>query len=131
MAPAPYFTSVTSESAFKARYQAENGKAFSDLQNVAASGWGRSHLLACRVVRREPQRNVLPILSQWSMASDVQSSSDEIRAFLQGPNSIFMAQSEHHLAWGSNCGISLAQIWAAMAMFKGSRDRRAEGLTDF
>jgi hypothetical protein len=35
-----------------------------------------------------------------------------------------MAQSEHYLVRRSNCGISLAQIWAAMAMFKGNQDRR-------
>lgn len=124
MAPTPYFSSVISESAFKARFQAENGKKFSELDNVAASYWGRPHLLACRVVRRDPQRNLLPILSQYVTPSDVQTSSDEIRAFLQGPDLTFMAQSEHYLVRRSNCGISLAQIWAAMAMFKGNQDRR-------
>ncbi|KAJ5454905.1 hypothetical protein N7530_012674 [Penicillium desertorum] len=124
MPPTPYFSSVISESAFTARFQAENGKTFSELENVAASYWGRPHLLACRVVRRDTQRNVLPILSQHVTPSDVQSSSEEIRAFLQGPDLTFMAQSEHYLVRRSNCGISLAQVWAAMAMFKGSQDRR-------
>ena len=124
MVPSPYFSSVVSESAFKARFQAENGKTFSELENVAASYWDRSHLLACRVVRREPQRNLLPVLSEYVASSDVQSSSDEIRAFLEGPDSALMAQSEHSLVRRSGCGISLAQIWAAMAMFKGNQDRR-------
>lgn len=51
---APYFSTVVSESAFRARFQAEQGENFSEIDNVAASYWERSHLLACRVVRREP-----------------------------------------------------------------------------
>lgn len=130
MAPTPYFSSVISESAFRARSQAEQGEKFSELKSVGASYWGRSHLFACRVVRREPQRNVLPILSQYSTPSDMQSLSDEIKAFLQGPDLTLMAQSEHHLVRGSNCGISLAQVWAAMAMFKGNQDRRMRDVSD-
>lgn len=61
---------------------------------------------------------------QYVTPSDVQSSSDEIRAFLQGPDLAHMAQSEHSLVRGSNCSMSLAHIWAAMAMFEGSQDRR-------
>lgn len=128
MAPTPYFSSVISESAFNARFQAEDGKNFSELENVAASYWGRPHLLACRVVRRDPQRNLLPILSQYVNPSDVKSLSDEIRSFLQGPDLTFMAQSEHYLVRRSKCGITLAQIWAAMAMFKGNQDRRTRDL---
>ena len=124
MTTTPYFSSVTPQFAFKARFKDENGKNFSELENGAASYWGRPHLLACRVVRRHPQRNLLPILSQYVTPSDVQSSSDEIRAFLQGPDLAFMAQSEHNLVRSSNCGTSLAQTWAAMAMFKGNQDRR-------
>ncbi|KAJ5922493.1 hypothetical protein N7516_010196 [Penicillium verrucosum] len=128
MTPTPYFSSVISESAFRARFQAENGKNFSQLKVVAASYWGRPHLLACRVVRRDPQRNLLPILSQYVTTSDIHSSSNEISAFLQGPDLTFMAQSEHYLVRRSNCGISLAQIWAAMAMFKGNQDRRTRDI---
>ncbi|OOF97364.1 hypothetical protein ASPCADRAFT_143774 [Aspergillus carbonarius ITEM 5010] len=130
MAPTPYFSRVTSESAFRARFEAENGRNFSDLPHVAASSWGRAHLLACRVVRREPLYSVLPILSQYIVPSDVQpSSSDEIDAFLQGPDPTLMAQSEHYLVRGSHCGISLGQVWAAMAMFKGSQGRRRRDIS--
>lgn len=124
MAPTPYFDSIFSESAFRARFQAENGKNFSELENVAASYWGRPHLLACRVVGRDPQRNLFPILSKYVTTSDVHSSSNETSTFLQGPDLTFMAQNEHYLVRRSNCGISLAQIWAAMAMFKGNQNRR-------
>ncbi|RAL02363.1 uncharacterized protein BO80DRAFT_492520 [Aspergillus ibericus CBS 121593] len=131
MAPTPYFSRVTSESAFRARFEAENGRNFSDLPHVAASSWGRSHLLACRVVRREPLRSILPILSPYIVPSDWQpSSSNEIDAFLQGPDSTLMAQSEHYLVRGSHCGPSLGQVWAAMAMFKGSQGRRRQGISD-
>jgi len=82
---APYFNTVVSESAFRTRFQAENGKSFLDLQHVASSDWGRPHLLACRVLRREPKRNLLPILSQHTPV-DLRSVLDEIRAFLQGPD---------------------------------------------
>ncbi|KAJ5207826.1 hypothetical protein N7449_002205 [Penicillium cf. viridicatum] len=39
-----------------------------------------------------------------------------------------MAQSEHYLVRRSNCGITLAQIWAAIAIFKGNQDRRTRDL---
>ncbi|PYI33599.1 hypothetical protein BP00DRAFT_455472 [Aspergillus indologenus CBS 114.80] len=127
MAPAPYFQSLVTESAFNARFRSENGQIFSDLDEVSANFWGRSHLLACRVVRREPQRNVLPVLLPHIESSDIQSPSDEIKAFLHGPDSALMAQSEHYLVRSSNCSLSVAQIWAAMATFKGPLDRRGRG----
>ncbi|PKY00727.1 hypothetical protein P168DRAFT_275162 [Aspergillus campestris IBT 28561] len=123
MAPTPYFSSVISESAFKARFQAENGVNFCQLPNASASYWGRLHLLACRVIRREPQRRLLPILSDYAKSSDLHPESMEIRAFLEGPTATQMAQREHSLVRKSDCGITLAQTWAAMAMFKGSTDR--------
>ncbi|KAE8152935.1 hypothetical protein BDV25DRAFT_137337 [Aspergillus avenaceus] len=121
---APYFSTVVSESAFKARFQAENAKPFSELENAAASCWGRPHLLACRVIRREPQRTLLPILSDYISPSDTQCPSNEIRAYLQGPDLALMGQSEHYLVRSSDCPFSVAQIWAAMAMFKGDQERR-------
>lgn len=120
---ARYFNTVVSESASKARFQAENGNAFLNLQHVASSDWGRPHLLACRVVRREPKRSLLPILSQYAPV-DLRSVSDEIRAFLQGPDLTLLNQSEHFLVRSSGHSMSLAHIWAAMAMFKGNQDRR-------
>lgn len=123
MAPTPYFNKVTSESAFNARFQAENGKTFCQLENVAASHWGRPHLLACRVVRRETQPNLLPVLSRHMMSSAKEPLPDEIRAFLKGPDPTLLAQSEHYLVRGSKSSLSLAQVWAALAMFKGGQDR--------
>ncbi|KAJ0417784.1 hypothetical protein BJY00DRAFT_289062 [Aspergillus carlsbadensis] len=99
------------------------GGLFSQLKKVAASQWECAHLLACRVVRREAQRNLLPILSQHAVESALQSLPDEIRGFLQGPDPAFTTQSEHFLVRGSSYGISLAQVWAALATFKGSHDR--------
>jgi len=128
MASSPYFKYITSESAFRTRFQTENRKDFRELENVAASSWGRSHLFACRVVRRDPQRNILPILSQYTRHTDIQSAPDQIKLFLQGPDSSFINQSEHYLVRGSNYSISLAQIWAAMSTFKGSQDRRMENV---
>ena len=124
MTSTPYFDSIISESAFKTRFQVENAKCFSQLENVAASCWGRSHLFACRVVRREKQRSFLPSLSHFIAPSDIQSPSDEIKAFLRGPDWTLMAKSEHHIVRSSNCGLSVAQIWAAMATYRGNRDRR-------
>jgi hypothetical protein len=124
MVSTPYFNKVTSESAFKARFQAENGKTFSQLENVAASHWGRPHLLACRVVRRETQPNLLPILSPHMVSPAEDPLPNEIKAFLKGPDPTLLAQSEHYLVRGSGSSLSLAQIWAALAMFKGGQDRR-------
>lgn len=63
------------------------------------------------------------MLSHYINPSDLHPESMEIRAFLESPNTTQMAQSEHGLVRGSDCGMSLAQVWAAMAMFKGSPDR--------
>ncbi|KAJ5972946.1 uncharacterized protein N7479_002864 [Penicillium vulpinum] len=117
MPPTPYFSIVTSETAFRARFQTEDGKTFSELENAAASCWGRVHLLRCRVVRRESLYNLLPIISQYTPYT-VQPLSDEITSFLQGLDVTLTAESEHNLVRSSSCGISLA-----MAMFKGSQDR--------
>ncbi|KAJ5500918.1 hypothetical protein N7527_012039 [Penicillium freii] len=128
MPPTPYFSTVTSDSAFRTRFQAEDAKTFSELENVSASSWGRAHLLGCRVVRREPLHNLLPILSQYT-PSEWPPLSNEITSFLQGPDLTLMAESEHSLVRNSSYGISLAQIWAAMAMFKGGQDRRVRDLS--
>lgn len=96
MTSSAYFNTVVSQPAFRARFKAENGKTFSDIEDAAASGWGRRHLLACRVVRREPQPNVLPILSHYT-PSDRKRLPDEIEAFLEGPDLGLMDQSEHSL----------------------------------
>lgn len=126
MPSSPYFSSVTSESTFRARFQAEDGKSFRQLENVAASHWGRPHLFGCRVVRRDAQHNVLPILSQYTTPTDIHSAPDQIRMFLEGPDLPLMVQSEHYLVRGFKYSTSLAQIWAAMAMFKGSPNRRMQ-----
>lgn len=126
MTSSAYFNTVVSQSAFRARFKAENGKTFSDIEDAAASGWGRRHLLACRGLRREPQPNLLPTLSQHIAPSDMQPLPDEIRAFLQGPDLGLMDQSEHSLMRNLGHPISLAQIWSAMATFNGSQDRRMQ-----
>jgi hypothetical protein len=124
MAYPPYFSNVTSKSALKARFKSENGKLFAELDSVSASHWGRSHLLACRVVRREPQANLLPAISKYTGNTDLQSPPDEIKAFLQGPDPAHMTQSEHFLVRQSGYGISLGQVWAAMAMLKQRTDKQ-------
>ncbi|KGO73977.1 hypothetical protein PITC_009040 [Penicillium italicum] len=133
MAPPSYFNSVTSESVFKARFQAEHGKSFSEIKAVGASNWDRTHLLACRVVRPELRGNgnvnVLPSVSNYAHTSDTEFPPDEMKAFLKGPGSSIKDKSEHYLVRQLGCSISLGQIWAAMAMFTGSLDRREQNLS--
>ncbi|CAG8362076.1 unnamed protein product [Penicillium salamii] len=119
----PYFNTVTSKSSFRTRFLAENRKLFSQLRDVGASDWGRDHLFACRVIRRHAQHSVLPTLSPHHLPSDL-NSSPEIVKFLNGPDIVHMALSEHRLVRDPTCGVSLGQIWGAMAMFKGSEKRR-------
>ncbi|PLB54010.1 hypothetical protein P170DRAFT_451896 [Aspergillus steynii IBT 23096] len=119
-----YFDTITSKPAFNTHCRDGRQKDFLDLNLVAASEWGRDHLFACRLIRRAPQRLVLPILAPYTRPSDLKSST-EIISFVNGPpGPRYMAQSEHQLVRRSGCGISLGQIWAALAMFKGSRERR-------
>ncbi|KAJ5105281.1 hypothetical protein NUU61_002628 [Penicillium alfredii] len=123
-----YFNSIINESTFQAYFQHDNGKLFSDLELVAASEWGRDHLFACRVIRRQTQRPILPILSDYTQPSDLKSSA-EIINFVNGPpGPMYMAQSEHRLVRSSGHGMSLGQIWAALAMFKGGQERRGKEL---
>jgi hypothetical protein len=117
MSNLPYFSSVTSKSIFETRFKSEERKPFSQLDDVAASEWGRDHLFACRVIRRSTQPNVLPILAEYSFASDLLSSA-EINKFLKGPETTYTTRSEHHLVRDTQYGISLGQIWAAMALFQ-------------
>lgn len=124
-----YFNSVTSESAFRARFEAEGGRLFSDIHHVAASEWGRDHLFACRVIRRDTQHNVLPFLAEYKCPSDMKFS-PEIHAFLRGPDQTYMSQSEHGLVRDSGYGISLAQIWAAMAITKSGKNFRKKSPVD-
>lgn len=126
-----YFSTITNESAFKTHFQENDGTPFSDVKAVAASEWGRDHLFACRVIRRETQRSILPILSDYARSSDLKSST-EIINFVNGPpDPMYLAQSEHQLVRKSGYGMSLAQIWAALAMFKsGQRHGREEIRTD-
>ncbi|KAJ5917543.1 hypothetical protein N7466_011097 [Penicillium verhagenii] len=123
MANSPYFNTVNSKSSFRARFCAENRKLFTQLHDVGASDWGRDHLFACRVVRRDAQHGILPILSPYQFPSDLQSS-PEIVKFLNGPDGVQMTLSEHRLVRDPTCGISLGQVWGALAMFKGSEERR-------
>ncbi|KAL5350921.1 hypothetical protein ACLOAV_004494 [Pseudogymnoascus australis] len=123
---APYFSTITSEATFRARFVAEEGKTFSELDDVAASDWGREHLFACRVVRREVQNNILPALSNHAFPGDAQTSR-EIVDLLDGPRVEHMGQSEYFLV--RNYGVSLGNIWAAMAMYKGHQDRRRTDAT--
>ncbi|KND90961.1 hypothetical protein TOPH_04347 [Tolypocladium ophioglossoides CBS 100239] len=129
MADSPYFSIITSESSFRARFAAEQGKSFSELHDAAASEWGRHHLFACRVVRRVTQRNVLPMLSGHTLPSDARSSTEIIK-FLDGPGITHMAQSEHRLVRDPACGHSLGQVWAALAAFKGHPDRQSRRTDD-
>ncbi|KAJ5804202.1 uncharacterized protein N7518_000505 [Penicillium psychrosexuale] len=88
----------------------------------AASGWGRDHLLACRVIIRPQRPNILPILSKYSKSSDTTSSA-EIAKFLKGPDSnMHFQRSEHSLVRDFGYNISLAQTWSALGAFEGDRD---------
>ncbi|PLB50834.1 hypothetical protein P170DRAFT_455231 [Aspergillus steynii IBT 23096] len=125
MANSPYFNSVTSKSSFRARFDAEDRTTFSQLHDAGASDWGRDHLFACRVIRRDTQHSILPILVPYQYPSDLQSS-PEIVKFLNGPDRGQMSLSEHRLVRDPTCGISLGQVWGALAMFKGSEERRGK-----
>ncbi|KAH8743629.1 hypothetical protein F5883DRAFT_592361 [Diaporthe sp. PMI_573] len=114
MAETPYFNAVTSESLFKARFKAERGKTFSDIDLKPANKWGREELFACRVIRRKPQSHVLPLLSEHIFHIE-KPTLPEIDRFLEGPTDDQMAWSEHDLV--RECGI-LGQAWAAMAILK-------------
>ncbi|KAJ6185812.1 hypothetical protein N7519_007113 [Penicillium mononematosum] len=115
---AHYFDSFTSASQFTG----SNVKHISRLSMTSASGWGRKHLLACRVVVRQARHNILPILSPYSKSSDT-TSPVEIVKFVNGPDHIqHFERSEHSLVRDFGYSISLAQTWAALAAFKGSRD---------
>lgn len=129
MADFAYFNCINSESAFEARFKAEEGKLFSEVHHVAASEWGRDHLFACRVIRRETQYNILPILSEYVGISDLKSS-PEISAFLRGPDSTYLSQSEHGLVRDSGCSLSLAQIWAAMRIIKSGKNTRTKNFVE-
>ncbi|KAL4985102.1 hypothetical protein BDW68DRAFT_189910 [Aspergillus falconensis] len=87
------------------------------------TGWDRGHLFACRVIRRYARPNILPILAGYSHQSDILSSA-EISKFVKGTESDYVTRSEHHLVWGIQYGISLGQIWAAMATIWGPQDSR-------
>lgn len=113
MTNAAYFGAVTVDYIYRDLFDAENCQTFLELDEVAASEWGRRELFGCRVVRREPLRNVLPILPDLPPHGPV---STEIKEFIEGPTGAHMAQSEHDLV--RKCGI-LGQVWAAMAIFKG------------
>lgn len=121
MANSVYFNCITSESAFRVRFEAEEGKLFSEVHHVAASEWGRDHLFACRVIRRETLYNILPTLSEYVGFSDAKSS-PEISAFLKGPDPNYLSRSEHGLIRDSGCSLSLAQIWAAMGMIRADKN---------
>lgn len=130
MADVSYFDRVTSESVFRDRFVVEGGKLFSEIPHVAASEWSRDHLFACRIIRRETRCDVLPILSRHRSLSDMRLF-PEINAFLKGPDSRYRSQSEHGLFRDSGCGLSRAQIWAAMAMIKGGKNLRSEPSENF
>lgn len=121
MANVPYFSSITSQSTFRTRFETEGAKTFPELYDVAASDWGREHLFACRVIRRYAQPNILPILAEYTQHSDLMSSA-EIVKFVEGPKSAYMTRSEHHLVRDIEYGISLGQTWAAMAKLRAEQD---------
>lgn len=119
-----YFKTVTSESSFGTRFAKEGGRTFSELQYTPASQWGREHLLACRVIRKDPQSTILPIISPFCRPVDVQYPPD-IEKSIDGPKNDDIMQSEHLLV--HTHGVSLGQVWAAMAMLLGPKNRRKAG----
>lgn len=123
MAPRPYFDNITSESSFE-RTLKTNSPTFSSLVQVGASDWKRDHLIACRVIRRAAQPNVLQIFSEYQPDLNMKSI-PEIASFVAGPDDTsHMNLSEQHLVRDLGYGISLGQVWAALATFKGNERRR-------
>ncbi|KAG6001013.1 hypothetical protein E4U21_004769 [Claviceps maximensis] len=117
----PYFATVTSTSSFRRISKKEKAAPLVDLKHSAASNWGRQHLIACRVICHPTRHSVSPFLDQYNVSTESQHPS-EIKQLLDGPNSGDLDQSEHYLA--HKYGI-LGQLWAALAIFKGSTARRA------
>lgn len=127
MAPRPYFDNITSESSFERTFKS-NSPTFSSLVQVGASHWKRDHLIACRVIRRTAQPNVLQIFSEYQPELSMESI-PEIASFVAGPNDTsHMNLSEQHLVRDLGYGISLGQVWAALATFKGNERRRGLNL---
>ncbi|KAF9885864.1 hypothetical protein FE257_012336 [Aspergillus nanangensis] len=115
-----YFSTITSESSFKARFKQEHGKVFADITRLNASYWGREHLFACRLIRRKTPHSVLPVISKYTKSSDLSSPPPpQITNFLNGPpDQKYMSQSEHQLVRNPAYGISLGQVWSALANVK-------------
>ncbi|KAL3469650.1 hypothetical protein BJX99DRAFT_251810 [Aspergillus californicus] len=105
--PAPYFSRVTSASKYN-NVSKKTASTFSTVPKISAS---------------EPRPDVLPALSQCIPSETLSFKSEEIEAFIQGPDMSLMKQSEHALVRGSKGGLYLGQVWAALGMFKGSKDR--------
>lgn len=118
-----YLNRVTSVSAWGRLNASKDEQNFTGL-NTSASSWRQDHLLACRVIRREARPGLLPILSQFSLKSDLQDASAEIKAFIRGPHSALMSQSEHFIVRSTTC-TTLAQVWAALATFIDDSGRRS------
>jgi hypothetical protein len=127
MASPPYFNTVTTKSAFTSRFELEKGTSFGKLPHAAASNWGRQHLLACRVIRRQKLDRILPLLANYHRTSlDTRRGSfpPEIDKFLSGPTTKHEFLSEHQLI--REYGVSLGQTWASLATFKDPKDREVD-----
>ena len=124
---APYFSTITSKSSFRKRFDAELGRTFSELDLTSSNNGGRNSLFAFRVIRREVQSPILPLWSPYTSPTDTKAST-EIAQFLDGPQEMHVTQSEHFFV--HKYGQSLGQIWAAMTMFKGPKARRKADTRD-
>lgn len=120
MAVASYFDKITTEADFGKLFSKAEAKHLSELSTVdTASSWSVDNLFACRVIRKLSQkRSILPAVAPY--VSDLRDSDDirwsqDIRAFIDGPNHKQFRQSEHELI--RRHGISLGQIWAALGAF--------------
>ncbi|KAJ5129801.1 uncharacterized protein N7515_005840 [Penicillium bovifimosum] len=82
------------------------------------------HLFACRVLRTRARSDILPVLSEHLPSSLDLRSYPEIEKFLDGPTRSHLGLSEHHLVRDPTYGISLGQVWGALAIFEGSKKRR-------
>lgn len=116
MAPSPYFTYITSESIFEDQFQAESCKRFREIPSPSASNWSRTHLFACRVVRRPKEEPVLPVLDEFAPAlSNSTDLGDQMAKYLAGPDPSHRWLAESQLV--RIYGVSLGQVWASLAAF--------------
>ncbi|OAA63490.1 hypothetical protein SPI_03653 [Niveomyces insectorum RCEF 264] len=124
----PYFNQVTSVAALANILRRERKESLGELYRApnttmpSASNWDRTHLLACRVLIKNPTNSpaILPLIRDHALPQD-QNWPPYIANFLNGPPPGFANSPEHQLIRA--CEPSwLGSLWYALARFHRSGD---------